>query len=80
MTDAAFGGCTALKEVYFGGDEAAWEVFREENVGMESAELEANAYGNTYLFAASVYFYSEEPNTDGNHWHYGEDGKPILWE
>lgn len=80
ITDAAFGGCTSLKEVYFYGDEAAWESLLENWIGLESSEVEDNGFGNIYLVGAHICYYSEDPNADGDHWHFGEDNRPVLWE
>lgn len=81
ISDAAFGGCDKIEAVYFNGDATAWETFKEAHIFMESAENSENGYGNIYLYnAANVYYYSEESNPDGSHWHFGEDGKPQLWE
>ena len=80
ITDTAFDGCEKIDTVYFYGDEAAWETFKNAHISMDSRENPENGYGNTYLYnAKSVYYYSEESNTDGAHWHFGEDGKPQLW-
>ena len=80
ISDSAFGGCTGLEAVYFYDDAEAWEAFRDERIGNESNENPQNGYGNAYLYhVENVYFYSEEPNPDGRHWHFGEDGKPQLW-
>jgi hypothetical protein len=55
-----------LKSVYYMGNEADWEKIKE---------IEENPT----IAAAKLYYYSEEPITDGKHWHY-TDGKPTIWE
>lgn len=77
VCDSAFGGCENLRDVYFCLDEEQWALC---TVGAESDENPLNGYGNTYFSRANLYFYSEERNADGQHWHYGEDGAPVLWE
>ena len=35
--------------------------------------------GHPYSY--EVYFYSEEePTSEGNYWHFDENGYPVLWE
>ena len=64
----AFDGCYNLAEVYYNGTKAEWyNVF-----------ISAN---NIPLENATKYYYSEsEPTTEGNFWHWGENGEVVVWE
>lgn len=75
VVDSAFAGCQNIKSVYYKGEELSPNY----KVGEESNENEKNAYGNKYYCEADFYLYSEEPNADGGHWHYDEDGQPEVW-
>ncbi|MBQ8387544.1 MAG: leucine-rich repeat domain-containing protein [Clostridia bacterium] len=64
----AFLGCTMLNTVYFCGTQEEWELL-------------VIASGNNNLKKSEIYFYSEnEPTDPGFWWHYGEDGRPIVWD
>lgn len=77
ICDSAFGGCENLKAVYFLCGEEDWS---SEMVGTESDDNPQNGYGNSYFFDADWYFYSEESDFDGSHWHYAADGTKEIWE
>lgn len=64
----AFLGCTMLNTVYFCGTQEDWA-----RVVIPS--------GNNNLKNSEICFYSENAPTDpGFWWHYGEDGRPVMWE
>ena len=67
--DMAFGWCTSLSSVFYKGTAEEWS-----NISI--------GYGNDELTFATVYYYSEPaPTTEGNYWHYDEDGiTPVIWE
>ena len=63
----AFHNCDNIKTVYYCGDSSDWNrVFIGRN-------------GNDKLREAKVYFYSEQPDSSGNFWHY-VNGAPAVWE
>ena len=66
---AAFQQCTYINTVYYMGTEADWaEIY----ISSGSA--------NSYLTNATRYYYSESaPSSDGNYWHYNENGEIIIW-
>ncbi len=60
----AFNGCSSLATVYYCG----------------TAMPTINATGNTSLTNAAQYLYSaSEPTTEGNFWHYDENGEITVW-
>jgi len=62
----AFNNCISLKEIYYAGDEAAWNQITVKSM-------------NTNFTKAKVYFYSEtRPTAEGNYWHL-VDGVPTPW-
>ena len=69
-----FYNCVSLKNVYYHGTSAEW------------LEVDVKT-GNVGFDYATIYFYSEsEPEFKadgtgykGNHWHYDENGNPIVW-
>ena len=61
-------GCDSLSNVYYGGTATEWE-----NISID--------YYNYPLTNAKRYYYSEtEPTTEGNYWHWGENGEVVIWE
>ncbi len=76
----AFGSCTAngtasgtsyIKNVYYKGTAEQWSALTSSGIGS----------GNEPLTSATVYYYSaEQPETEGNYWHYDEGGKVTVWE
>ncbi len=76
VIDSAFGECENIKSVFYEGE----ELVSGYRVHHESDKNEANGYGNKYYSAGAFYLYSEEPNPDGEHRHYDEEGKPEIWE
>jgi hypothetical protein len=62
----AFYGCTGLTAIYYAGTLAQWATVTK-------------AEPNVTLSVTKVYCYSEAETTDGNHWHWGEDGIPAVW-
>lgn len=82
IVDSAFAGCENLKKIFYRGSEEEYNQYSETRnyrVGVESNENEANMFGNKYYVETPVYFYSEEENTDGKHWHFDADGMPVVW-
>lgn len=64
----AFLGCTMLNTVYFCGTQEDWG-----RIVIPS--------GNNNLKNSEIYFYSENaPTSPGFWWHYGEDGRPVIWD
>ena len=64
----AFYKCSSLTTIYYAGTSSDWN------------EIEISENGNSHLFAATIYYYSEmEPTEMGNFWHY-VDGEPTVWE
>ncbi len=65
--EEVFRNCESLSTVYYGGTEKEWIIKHFD----EDEEIAA----------AKKYYYSEqEPEAEGNYWHYGEDGKtPVIW-
>ncbi|MBQ9728102.1 MAG: leucine-rich repeat domain-containing protein [Clostridia bacterium] len=62
----AFASCSALANVYYQGNEAAWNLLF---VGE----------GNELMTAAERWYYSEtQPTTDGKFWRF-EDGLAVAW-
>jgi hypothetical protein len=60
----AFNGCSSLADVYYSG----------------TTKPTINSTGNTSLTNAAQYLYSEnEPTTEGNFWHYDENGEIAIW-
>ena len=67
LSDYAFYGCEKLVEVFYKGDENAFQ----------GIDVGGN---NEYFNQATLYYYSETtPTTDGNFWHY-EDGAIKKYE
>lgn len=70
-----FDGCTLLKIVYYGGTVEQWD------------DISINTSWNSYLTSATRYYYSESNPfegesavSDGNYWHYAQDGvTPVIW-
>ena len=59
----AFYGTSSSKNVYYCGDETAWN----------------NLSGHENVDSGTIYFYSEnQPAGSGNYWHY-VDGQPVAW-
>ena len=57
--------CGSLTSVYYKGTAEEW------------GEIE---FGNLGTNDITVYYYSEtEPTTEGNYWHYDENGKIVEW-
>ena len=65
--EIAFFNCTSLTSVYYTGNEQEWSA------------IVIGAY-NDYLTNATRYYYSETaPTTEGNFWHYDENGELAIW-
>ena len=63
----AFYGCTGLQTVYYEGTSDQWNSILESG-------------GNDKLENAKRYYFSEQPNYDGNHWHWDEETHtPEVW-
>ena len=64
----AFSGCTGITAVYYSGTAADWG-----SISFSSSE-------NNYIKNATRYYYSEDkPASDGNYWHYDENGEAKIW-
>ena len=65
--NGAFKGCSRLTSVYYKGTAEEWK------------SIEIGDY-NTCLTNATRYYYSEnQPTTEGNYWHYDENGEIAVW-
>ncbi len=68
--DQAFDGCTGLQTVYYKGTSEQWN------------DISIRDYdnGNDSLINAKRYYFSEQPNYDGEHWHWNEQTHtPEVW-
>lgn len=63
--EGAFAGCWDLTAVYYCGDVSDWNGV---NIGEWAFEA-----------LAEVYYYSETPVYDGQHWHYDAYETPVVW-
>ncbi len=62
----AFDGCEGIQAVYYGGTSEQWNDI---SIG-----------SNNSLKNAKRYYFSEQPNYDGKHWHWNEDTHtPEVW-
>ena len=69
--DSAFTCCDSLSKVYYNGMMTDWN----------SIYISTYWGGNDPLITAKHYYYSEtKPTTDGNFWHWGENGEVVVWE
>jgi len=67
INNEAFWNCRALSSIYYSGSSAQ---FADVYVGDD----------NTYFYEATLYYYSEtEPDSEGNFWHYDENGNITVW-
>jgi len=59
-----------------------WFFQRAESIYYEgTADEWYTLVGDAKTYDAKIYFYLETaPTAEGNYWHYGEDGKIIVWE
>ncbi|OQA78558.1 MAG: hypothetical protein BWY30_00642 [Tenericutes bacterium ADurb.Bin239] len=83
ISSYAFDGCTSLVRIII--PESVTQIsnrtFRGCNnltIYAEATELPPNWSNSWNPENRPVYWYSEEPNPDGNHWHY-VDGVPTVW-
>ena len=68
ISEEAFRGCSGLETVYYKGTAQDW------------GRIAIGEYENTCFIGAARYYYSETPDYDGRHWHYGADGaSPVVW-
>lgn len=63
----AFLGCTSIKTVCYKGTAESWAKIK----------IDKN---NILIDGITVYYYSDTPMTDGNFWHYDDNGKVAVWE
>ena len=63
----AFYNCSNLKNVYYTGTAEEW------------AEISIGSYNSPLTNATKYYYSEEEPTTEGNFWHYDEDGNIVVW-
>jgi len=62
--------CASLVKVYYGGTKEEWE----------NIEISNENNNNRYIIEAIKYYYSEqEPQEEGNFWHYNEKGNIVEW-
>ena len=66
--DCAFYGCNNLTDIYYKGTMEEWN------------EIEVSGNNSYLLNAIRYYFSEEEPTTEGNYWHYDENGNVVVWE
>ncbi len=66
IEDSAFSATEKLSVVIYKGTKDDFEKITIEN-------------NNEELLAATIYFYSETPVTEGNFWHYNENNVPEPW-
>ena len=67
ISSSAFDGCESLDKIYYMGNE---ESFKKLIVDSNNEEF----------FNASLYIYSlKKPETEGNFWHFDDNGNPIPW-
>ena len=66
IENSAFHGCESLKSVFYGGTDAEFD-------NMDIHDM------NHPFNDAKLYLYSETEATDGDFWHFDEDGKPRIW-
>ena len=69
MGDMVFANCSSHLEIYYKGTAEDW------------ADIDIPlGFGNSNLTNATKYYYSEEePATEGNYWHYDENGNVVVW-
>lgn len=67
--------CNRLMSVYYCGTAEEWEMIDIDNQNL----------WNRALFSATIYYYSESDPfegegavTEGNYWHYADDGETIV--
>ena len=71
--NGAFLNCDSITTVYFGGTKEEWNKISKTN-----AEILLSA--TCYYYSESNPFECESAVTEGNFWHYAEDGKtPVIW-
>ncbi|MCD8201525.1 MAG: leucine-rich repeat domain-containing protein [Clostridia bacterium] len=69
----AFYLCNAFERVYFGGDEESWNKLLDKTYNTVNNH-------NTSFLESTVYYYSdEEPDVDGDFWHWDENYRPVAW-
>ena len=57
-----------MQAISYGGSNEDWDAY-------------SITSDNAPLLAATLYLYSEEtPITEGNFWHYGENGEILIWD
>ena len=67
VENSAFHGCDALKAIFWSGTEETFNAIETDDK-------------NECLTEAKLYIHSEtEPLSDGDFWHFDEDGKPKTW-
>ena len=67
MGNSIFEGCSRLTQVYYHGNAEEWAKLLSES-------------SNDELKSLICYYYSEtQPTTEGNYWHYDENGEIAVW-
>lgn len=64
---SAFDATFKNLQIYYCGTEEQWR------------EIKLGSY-NEPLENATIYYFSEQPNNDGQHWHWNAQNKPELWK
>ena len=63
----AFYNCSSFATVYYGGSVEEWDDI-------------STSHSNKPLTDATIHYYSETaPTTEGNFWHYNENGEIVHW-
>ena len=64
----AFGACPSMEKIFFAGNAEEWE------------KMPVSPDCGDGLVSVAVYFFSEnQPEAEGNFWHYNDLGEPIAW-
>ncbi|MBO5214814.1 MAG: leucine-rich repeat domain-containing protein [Clostridia bacterium] len=66
--DFAFDLSDRLSKIFYMGSASDWTNI---NIG---------EFNDSLLFATRYYYSENEPTTDGNYWHYDENGEIEIWE
>ncbi len=63
----AFQDCDSLEAVYYAGSAEQWK------------DVSVTGYANSSFSEAALYYFSDQKNGDGNHWHWNSQHQPELW-
>ena len=68
ICEGTFSGCTSLESIYYLGHTGNWKEIKIDD-------------GNEAVYTATIYFYDpNKPKTEGNFWHYDENGEIVVWQ